>query len=489
MKNIPNRIGHKIGMIVVCISICFMSCFANIKKANALFFETWAVSEVVLAICGVFGIGVGIGAATDDNFANYLGGIYDKWVEGASNIGGTVADGFTNFIDGCVDTGQIACDELVEYYDVFYDWWCSLDLLSNQGPPDLELAFPGLSSLGISGIAMTDKMFGSYRDNFFETGLQYYEVSTTNVDYPYNAVRVFENNFINLYYQTDGSFILNSSNIYYPTLPLGMHDNNNNVLSLPTTLTNSQYDTNLVIKDLYLLGNLEDYRITIYNDSFRFYSIYGEMGMANNLNGEWVLDPDWSNALPNAIPDVKLLDGTKDVWTNDSPFINDIDNIRVVGQDLTYSADGTVTSLGTLDIPHLLDYPKDMTWADFLTLLKAQLAEKEAGKDLTIDTPIVDVIPGSPPTVGGINDLSKYALDWKNVFPFCIPFDLIDFIGVLDAPPKAPHFVWNYDFYGIKGTVDIDLKEYEQLASLCRLMMDLCFIGGLIFITRDMIRG
>ncbi len=54
------------------------------------------------------------------------------------------------------------------------------------------------------------------------------------------------------------------------------------------------------------------------------------------------------------------------------------------------------------------------------------------------------------PTVGDF--LGDYdvpgKLNWKEYFPFCIPFDLIKFIGCLAAEPKAPNFLkWDYEIY------------------------------------------
>lgn len=80
------------------------------------------------------------------------------------------------------------------------------------------------------------------------------------------------------------------------------------------------------------------------------------------------------------------------------------------------------------------------------------------------------------------------------MFPFCLPFDLIDFIKVLDAPAEAPKFTIPFKYPTRSGTatydIVIDLSSFNSVAELLRDMECLAFIVGLIMITRSrMIRG
>lgn len=94
-----------------------------------------------------------------------------------------------------------------------------------------------------------------------------------------------------------------------------------------------------------------------------------------------------------------------------------------------------------------------------------------------------------------VADVGSYAFaDLKSLFPFCLSFDLIDFIGVLSAPPEAPHFQWVFPAvsrFGIPAvTIDIDLSKFNSIAAIVRTMETLGFIVGLVMITRShMIRG
>ena len=92
-------------------------------------------------------------------------------------------------------------------------------------------------------------------------------------------------------------------------------------------------------------------------------------------------------------------------------------------------------------------------------------------------------------------DLGSYTFaGLEKLFPFCLPFDLIDFVGVLDADPEAPHFVIPIKVPTSTGwgtyDIDIDLSKFDQIAALMRQMETLAFVVGLIMITRQkMIRG
>lgn len=85
---------------------------------------------------------------------------------------------------------------------------------------------------------------------------------------------------------------------------------------------------------------------------------------------------------------------------------------------------------------------------------------------------------------------TAHPADWKSIFPFCVPFDLIEFLGVLNAEPEAPVIHWR--FY-VPRIVDydivIDLSVFDGVAQIMRTMELLAFCVGLILLTRNIIRG
>lgn len=112
--------------------------------------------------------------------------------------------------------------------------------------------------------------------------------------------------------------------------------------------------------------------------------------------------------------------------------------------------------------------------------------------DIGNDTDNKDDDTTSP---AGDKDIGNFTADLKSLFPFCLPFDLIDLIKVLNAKPVAPK--WDIPInikYGnvvnYKETFTIDMQEYESVVKIFRALETLGFIVGLIMITRNqMIKG
>lgn len=101
----------------------------------------------------------------------------------------------------------------------------------------------------------------------------------------------------------------------------------------------------------------------------------------------------------------------------------------------------------------------------------------------TLDPPVPPVVDDTYPIVG---------LD--EIFPFCIPFDLYEFVNILSAEPVAPSFTWAAAFPdSIGGTqtveLDFDTPTWNTLAQILRTMELLLFIVGLAFVTRQLLRG
>lgn len=80
--------------------------------------------------------------------------------------------------------------------------------------------------------------------------------------------------------------------------------------------------------------------------------------------------------------------------------------------------------------------------------------------------------------------LLKYG-DVRKIFPFCIPFDIVDMIRGLRAEKAPPVFHFNYYFKGIDYTftVDVDLSDYEKYVKLFRGGMVIFFVLALMWLT------
>ena len=82
------------------------------------------------------------------------------------------------------------------------------------------------------------------------------------------------------------------------------------------------------------------------------------------------------------------------------------------------------------------------------------------------------------------NKLLKYG-DVRKIFPFCIPFDIVDMIRGLRAEKAPPVFHFDYYFKGIDYTftVDVDLSDYEKYVKLFRGGMVIFFVFALMWLT------
>lgn len=80
--------------------------------------------------------------------------------------------------------------------------------------------------------------------------------------------------------------------------------------------------------------------------------------------------------------------------------------------------------------------------------------------------------------------------DWRLVFPFCIPFDMVDLIRTLEAEPKAPYFEvpLNIELIDFLYVFKLDLEPFSDVAKIFRLGETILFITGLMIVTGKVIK-
>jgi hypothetical protein len=151
--------------------------------------------------------------------------------------------------------------------------------------------------------------------------------------------------------------------------------------------------------------------------------------------------------------------------------------------DIPWNRVGTYDNAGILDISDVLDLP-------ITDVVDGVAIPVDTVEDKTIadDLPVADVVTDT----SSLDDYTMKGL--QSVFPFCIPFDFINFIGCLSAEPEAPRFEWKMTFLEGLGfepyTMVIDLSAFNTVASVMRTMELLAFIIALIMVTRNkFIRG
>lgn len=84
----------------------------------------------------------------------------------------------------------------------------------------------------------------------------------------------------------------------------------------------------------------------------------------------------------------------------------------------------------------------------------------------------------------------NYARDLQKIFPFCIPFDIVDCFRLFNAEPETPRVEIPLHFGIVEKdyTIVIDLKDFDNVALLLRSTLLIVFVVGLGFATRNVIK-
>lgn len=103
--------------------------------------------------------------------------------------------------------------------------------------------------------------------------------------------------------------------------------------------------------------------------------------------------------------------------------------------------------------------------------------DPDTGKLIDPDTGEL-IEPDIPATAGK-------AGNWKRLFPFCIPWDMMELIKSMQADKKAPVFEFKYTFKAVNYTwvVKVDMADYWKYIKIFRWGMTIFFIIGLFFLT------
>lgn len=109
--------------------------------------------------------------------------------------------------------------------------------------------------------------------------------------------------------------------------------------------------------------------------------------------------------------------------------------------------------------------------------------------------PTVTPTPDKPDSgnTGADDDRESFTADLKELFPFCIPFDLIHALKILSADPETPYFEIPVKIHSFGIDVDytfvLDFQQFDMIAKALRTAETLGFIVLLIWVTRDLIKG
>ena len=133
---------------------------------------------------------------------------------------------------------------------------------------------------------------------------------------------------------------------------------------------------------------------------------------------------------------------------------------------------------------------KDLDWGKVIPLpdVKPIPIPEPTTEPLPTTEPIPTTEPVPTPFPPG--DIDKYQTpSLTNVFPFCVPYDVVKFFGVLNAEPIAPKWTFDLNNFSEGYKFSIDMKDYETIIVVFRYGMLGLFIIGLILITRYIVGG
>ena len=213
----------------------------------------------------------------------------------------------------------------------------------------------------------------------------------------------------------------------------------------------------------YIGGKVMDLQILSPAD-MRVWQKYGTSDLAMDNAYQTVYNP--------AIPD------TTDVVTPSNTITREEDDSVAVAGD--YVIDVALPVAFPVDLTKGIVIDRDIPIEDAIDRSKTD--EKTDEKT----DPAKPSKPNLPTTV-----VDGLMVDLKSIFPFCIPFDLINCIKGLSAEGEAPKWVMKIPMpTGYTWTITVDMADYDSVVRIFRLGEDLLFIVGLIMITRSlMIRG
>lgn len=167
-----------------------------------------------------------------------------------------------------------------------------------------------------------------------------------------------------------------------------------------------------------------------------------------------------------------------------------LDAIRNLDQNVQIGFDNVISSIETCCNnmrEFLTAWLTDITnWYD---LILTELQKQTRWLEAIYYSKANDVIVQPDDESDGGVDLQ---IQWENnlsqlekKFPLSIPWDLYGCLALLDAPPQAP--VFELPVVMTEYTVEVDLSDFEPVASISRKLSVLLFVVGLLMNTKKLI--
>ena len=522
------KLFKKIMISICSMMMVFASCFAPYSKVKALVgIDDVALSYVALSVLGLCGITLAGTTLSNTDITKLGSDVAGSISRTFDTLGKTVSDKWNLLVQTAGATGKIALDYVNDLKGNIQDWW--------NGLSNVDVGFNEFT-VGMGGITLGCKYFLGFDSKKYPE-IQKYSKYPLAYSYIYSryegpAVGFYADYLLQSTYEKGGLgmvLVYNGKDYYITSIGSNTFNEICEKYSDGTLSKNYFTDYNYANID-DLLGMLyyvtSDSRVKKYGNeynksgytniftvskdmisnmfTFATSSLYFFNTQTYYLGGLNMSKSKYTTYFPgfgldsigkSSIPDSFKLDdrvlGETGALSLSDKIIGAVGSLDL---DLT---NNVVNSYGYVDVPSTtLDYPYTGTWDSTLDGIGAIAWAPST------DIPIADTNVIAP-TIGGTTDTdipkvkdftgegTDLTFDWKGVFPFCIPFDLIAFLKCLCAEPQAPKIdiPFNVPIVNYKGSVSIDLSKYDEVAALCRTLFDLLFIVGLAYATRYLIKG
>lgn len=259
---------------------------------------------------------------------------------------------------------------------------------------------------------------------------------------------------------------------------------------------------------------------TFNTDTDKSTSLYGETNPYPNANHKYYLDY-WVNQIPNEDVMIDLRDFEYPMSSMTTFFAEfELETLsaetEIVELSPTYNPtadeteDGIATPLQPLPATNDVEISLPVTTIpqtvvdsvdDSLVVPQEAYEELSLAIQDTVAKAVADAVPlaveqslaiaVTPPVAGEIEMQGDYTVGGlASVFPFCIPFDLVNMMRSLVAGRRAPRIELPFVIPNLVNyTMVIDLSSFDSVASILRGMEFLAFAVGLAMVTRYLIKG
>lgn len=204
-------------------------------------------------------------------------------------------------------------------------------------------------------------------------------------------------------------------------------------------------------------------------------------------------------------PDVNLGHDYWDDAKDRVDVLNPSAGASIIGADAVIDGD-YIVNRGSLGV--ITDWADINSWADALARAHAGVAEgaldgtisgTATGTAVNVGTGelVTDAVGELVKPDAGTSVSPSKDFDWGKfldpslylVFPFCLPWDLVELVKTLSAEPQAPVIDWPMPTLTGQQNLHVDLSPWSPVAAVLRAGELVVAAVGLIWITKTMIRN